>query len=173
MQDIENAPETDIRPSRSQLKRDAQALQDLAEALIGLPRDRLARLTMPESLREAVDATAAITQHGARRRQLRYLAGLLRRVEDVEPFRQAVAGCRADSAEAARQLHRIEHWRDRLLEEGDHALSALLAEYPVANSQALRQLLRNAQKEREQGMPPKSARLLFKALKALLDTAKS
>lgn len=162
----------DAAPSRTQLKREAHALQDLAEALTHLPRERWTALSqIDDSVRAAVAMAVKISAHGAKRRQLRYIAGLLRHLEedDLALLRRSVAGEQADKAVAAQRLHRIEGWRDRLLNEGDAALSDLLADYPHADSQALRQLLRNAQKERVQNKPPRSARLIFQALKALLD----
>ena len=47
--------DTDERPSRSQLKRDAEALQDLGRELVELPQARLDRIELPEKLREAID----------------------------------------------------------------------------------------------------------------------
>jgi ribosome-associated protein len=43
-----------------------------------------------------------------------------------------------------------------------------MSDYPDADSQHLRQLQRNAQKEAKQGKPPKSSRLLYKYLKDLI-----
>ena len=45
-------------------------------------------------------------------------------------------------------MHRVEDWRDRLLAEGDKALAALLDDYPQADRQQLRTLVRNAQAEK-------------------------
>ena len=66
-------------------------------------------------------------------------------------------------------MHHIEKWRDDLLAEGDSALERLLTEYPTADRQFLRQLIRNAKKELQANKPPKSARSLFKYLRDLLE----
>jgi len=70
-------------------------------------------------------------------------------------------------AEARRDFHRLEAWRDRLLAEGDAALPELLAEFPGADRQQLRQLIRNAHRERAAQKPPRAARLLFRYLREL------
>ena len=57
---------------------------------------------------------------------------------------------------------------DKLIAEGNDALTELLNEQPHADRQQLRQLLRNAQKEAEAAKPPKSSRLLYRYLKDLL-----
>ncbi|MFP5506702.1 MAG: DUF615 domain-containing protein, partial [Gammaproteobacteria bacterium] len=56
--------DADERPSRSQLKRDAEALQDLGRELVEMPQARLDRVEMPDKLREAIDLARRITAHG-------------------------------------------------------------------------------------------------------------
>ena len=74
-----------------------------------------------------------------------------------------------DKAQTAK-FHRLEQWRERLIEGDDAFLTELIDRYPAVDRQALRQLARNAQKERQAGkQPPKYARLLFQALKQLGD----
>jgi ribosome-associated protein len=71
------------------------------------------------------------------------------------------------SAHAVREHHIVERWRDRLIAEGNEALTELLDEQPHADRQLLRQLLRNAQKEAEADKPPRSSRLLYRYLKEI------
>ena len=65
---------------------------------------------------------------------------------------------------------RIEAWRERLF-AGPDALDELLAEYPGADIQRLRELVRGALRERDAGGPPRSFRELYQALRALFDKA--
>ena len=88
---------------------------------------------------------------------------------DVEPILEKVAKFKNQSGHAVREHHIVEKWRERLLNEGHDALTELLDEYPHADRQQLRQLVRNAQKEKELAKPPKSSRLLYRYLKALFD----
>src|SRR5690606_16549087 len=67
-------------------------------------------------------------------------------------------------------LHRAEHWRERLLDDGDAALGELLDEYPHADRQKLRQLVRNVLEERRRNRPPRAFRELFRALRDLLSS---
>ena len=70
--------------------------------------------------------------------------------------------------ELVRLQHQCERWRDRMLAEGDGVVNALVAEYPAAERQKLRQLVRDAQHESQTGQPPRSARRLYRYLRELL-----
>jgi ribosome-associated protein len=158
-------------PSKSQLKRNAEALQEMGKTLVELPAARfaamMAKLDLPEDLREALTICRAIHARGGRKRQLQYIGKLMRGI-DAEPIRSALEGLVGkDRAETA-LLHRLEHWRERLIAEGDTALAELLDEFPMAERQSLRQLVMKARKEQEAGQPPAAARALFRALRELM-----
>ena len=157
-------------PSKSRLKREAEAVQALGKELVELPAARYAavmnKLELPEGLREAIDTCRGIHARGGRKRQLQYIGKLMRGI-DAEPIRHALESLAGkDRAETA-LLHRLERWRERLIAEGDAALTELLDEYPTAERQALRQLVMKARKEQEAGRPPAAARALFRALREL------
>lgn len=158
--------DTDERPSRSQLKREAEALQDLGLALVELPQAKLDRVELPEKLREAIDLARRITAHGGRRRQLQYIGKLMRTL-DAEPIRAQLEAMQQADRRAAQRFHLLEALRDRLIAEGDDALGELLERYPQADRQHLRQLVRQAQQERDKHKPPASARSLFRYLREL------
>lgn len=151
--------------SKSQRKRDALALQALADELARLSPTELDAVPLPDALRDAVVAARELSR-GAYRRQVRYLGRLLRDV-DSSPIRSAVDARRGASHADKARLKRLERWRVRLVEEGDPAVAELLEEYPGADAQQLRQLLRNARKEHESGRPPRSYRQLFRFLREL------
>ena len=168
MPDATRPPVEHDRPSKSKRKRDAHALQDLAESLVELSSSELDRIPMPENLREAVLDTRHMTAHGALARQRQYLGRLMREI-DAEPIREALEEVRARSRAHVAQFHRVERWRDRLLAEGDAALGELLAEHPEADAQHLRSLMREAAKEHKLGKPPQAARNLFRYLRELFE----
>lgn len=158
--------------SKSQLKRDAEAAQELGRALVELPAARYAavmsKLALPDKLRDALDECRIIDAHGARRRQLQFVGKLMRAI-DGEPIRQALAALEGKDRTAAAEFHRLERWRERLLDEGDPALGELVDAYPHADSQHLRQLIMKARKElHAEGSSP-AARTLFRYLRELAD----
>lgn len=156
----------DERPSKSQRRRDMEALQALGEELVGLPAAALRDMPLPDTLREAVMLARNITAHGGRRRQLQYIGKLMREV-DAAPIRAALEQRGRQSRAEAQHFHKLEQLRDRLLEEGESVVDEICERHPRAERQRLRQLLRQARKERELQQPPKSARQLFRYLREL------
>jgi ribosome-associated protein len=165
-EETEAFADAEERPSKSQLKRESAALQDLAAELAALPKVQLAALPLPENILAALLQAAAMPPRGARKRQLKYVGGLFREI-DVSPILEGLARLKNQSADSTRELHKVERWRDRLIAEDDAALTELLSAYSSADRQHLRQLIRSAKKETEQGAAPKSARLLFRYLRDL------
>ena len=157
-------------PSRTQQRVEALEVRSLAEKLVALPPAQLLRLPIPESLLPHIHETQRITSHIAHKRQLQYLAKQMRR-EDDEVL-QAIHDALDEGGEMARreaaQLHQAERWRERLLDDGDAALAELLDEFPAADRQKLRQLVRNAHDERAKNKPPRAFRELFREVRALL-----
>jgi ribosome-associated protein len=162
-------PGDESEPSRSQLRRDALDILKLAEALASMPEPLLERLALDDALADEVRRTRAVTSHIARKRQTQFLAKQLRRLEPeaLAPIREALSTDREQARRNAAALHRVERWRERLLTEGDEALADLLAAFPDADRQHLRQLVRNALAERKADKPPRAYRELFHALAGL------
>ena len=157
-----------LAPSKSQLKRQDAALQDLARELSGLSKAVLNNMQLPESVFDAICMAAAMPSNSARKRQTKFVGSLLRKM-DVEPIRETLAKLKNQGAHAAREHHQTEQWRDRLLSEDRHALTDCMNRFPQADSQQIRQLIRNSKKESATGKPPKSSRLLFKYLRGLVE----
>ena len=157
--------------SKSQRKREAEAAQRLGLTLVEMPATRfkamLAKLDLPDNLREALTACRAITAHGGRRRQLQYIGKLMRDI-DTAPIEQAIAALEGKDRASIAAQHRLERWRERLIAEGDAALAELMHEYPHADRQQLRQLIAKVRKEHDAGLPPAAARVLFRELRRLM-----
>ncbi|WP_305804701.1 ribosome biogenesis factor YjgA [Stenotrophomonas sp. YIM B06876] len=156
--------------SRSQNRREALEILALGEKLVELTPAQLSRLPIPEDLMPHIEYTKRITAHGARKRQLAFLAKQMRREEDdtLQAIRDALDANSETSRREVAILHRVEHWRERLMAEGDAALTALLDEHPDADRQQLRTLVRNAQAEKARNKPPRAFREIFQVLRGLL-----
>jgi len=151
--------------SKSQRKREANELLDLAKNLITMPESRLKSLPLDTELREEVEFARSIRSHGARKRQLMTVGKMLRK-RDNEQLLDAVNNVDQKNRKMNARFHHVEAWRDRLVAGGDQELSELLEQSPDINVQTLRQLIRNAQKEAKLGKAPTAARKLFKFLRA-------
>ena len=87
---VENSPD-EVMKSRSQKKRDCNALQELGESLIGLARPRLAAMPLPPILLEAIFTAKSMKDERAKRRQIQYIGRLMREeIDDVQPIMDAL-----------------------------------------------------------------------------------
>jgi ribosome-associated protein len=156
------------RPSKSELKRQSNALQELGAELIAAPRDRVKRVPMPEDVRDAILECQTITNHEGRRRQLQYVGKKMRTLdpEEVALIQKTIDSWKGASKSETASLHAIERARDRLLAD-DKALTELLAKHDHLDAQQLRTLIRNARKEQAEQKPPKAYREIFQILKSL------
>jgi ribosome-associated protein len=158
-----------VRPNKTQIKKEIATIAELAEEIVALSVNQIKGLDLPEHLYTAITQAAAMPPKGARKRQLKYITAELRKIELTE-IQEKIARLKNKSAHAVREHHLAERWRDRLIaDEHNDNLTELLADYPHADSQHIRQLQRNARKELTGGKPPKSSRLLYKYLKALFE----
>ena len=152
--------------SKSEIKRDAEDLKQLGEKIVNLTKNNLAKIPLNESLLDAIELAQRL-QKEARRRQLQYIGKLLRGI-DVEPIREVLDKIENKHNQQQAMLHKIEKVRDELVEKGDVALTDLLNDYPDGDRQQLRNLIRSAQKERQQNKPSKAYREIYQMLKVLM-----
>ena len=154
----------DLGPSKSQKKRDSEAMQKLGQELTRLPADQLDKIDLPEDIRAAVDDYKRMKSFGALRRQLQLIGKLMRRL-DGAAVREAIDRATGESRAAVAALHRAERARDAMIAD-DEAVTAYVSEHPEADVQTLRRLVRAARKEKTDGKPPKSARELYRLIYA-------
>ncbi|MEW6119803.1 MAG: ribosome biogenesis factor YjgA [Pseudomonadota bacterium] len=153
-------------PSKSQVKREAEALQALGETLVKLPEAQFRRIELPDELRVAVADCRRITQNGALRRQKQYIGKLMRNIDPAPIQAQLDVFNGVSVAENAR-LHQAEKWREKLIADNE-ALTLFLNQHPRADATHLRQLIRNAREETARGKPPKAFRELFRAVRDIM-----
>lgn len=156
-----------VRPNKTHIKQEMAVLFTLGEEMSVLSAAHIKSLELPEIIDKAVIEVSKMGHTGARKRLLKFIAGQLHKI-DVDPILERMARITNKSAHAVREHHMAEQWRDKLIAEGNEALTEFLYEYDHADRQQLRQLMRNAQKEAEASKPPKSSRLLYRYLKSLL-----
>lgn len=153
--------------SKSQAKRDVEALQKLGVKLVELSKSSLLSFELDEKLLDAILLAQTIHSHSGHRRQIQLIGKLMRHI-DADDIRFKLEKFHAPSVEANAHFHKLENWRERLILEGDPAINELLSVYPEFERSRLRQLLRNVKKEAEKNKPPKSARQLFQYIKEVI-----
>lgn len=152
--------------SKTQMKKQMDALQDLGVALTELSHETLRKLALPEDLFQAVCECKKITSNSALKRHRQYIGRLMREV-DAEPIRAFLASLHGENQAYQAFLQRVEQARSRLL-ASDEAFTLFLRDFPHADSGSLRTLIRNARKEAQLNKPPKNFRALYQALKGIM-----
>ena len=157
------------RVSKTQAKKASHDLQDLGEAVVALPADRLKDLALNEGLMYAIEQFKKTKTHEGRRRQMQYIGKLMRRA-DPAPMIEAVAAMNLGQAKDALTLHQAERWRAELLAD-DNALTSWTQAHPQTDLQQLRSLVRSARKDASavpEKRSGKAVRDLFKFIRAAL-----
>lgn len=164
--DQSGAPQWD-GPSKSAVKRQMLALQQLGEALVGLSEKQLGKIPIEdERLLTVIREARAIRSHGARRRHLQ-LIGKLMRSTDVEPIESALQAMDRQQQGEADAFHQLEQLRDELLASGVDGVEQVAQRWPQADRQQLRQLILQHQRDSARNKPPAASRKLFRYLREL------
>ena len=152
--------------SKSQIKREMLALQELGLRLSDLKPELLDKMPLSDELRRALAETCKHTAHIARKRHSQFLGKLLRN-HDIDAIMQPVNLVDSQTREYNDRFHALERWRSRLIAEGDAALQSFIEDYPTTDIQHMRSLIRHAQHELARNKTPTASRKIFKYLRDL------
>ncbi|MEJ2405432.1 MAG: ribosome biogenesis factor YjgA [Candidatus Thiodiazotropha sp.] len=166
--DDELEQEWEEGPSKSEKKREMQALQKLGERLTGLSEGYLSRMVLSEDMKLALAEAKRIKSHNALRRHYRRLGKLLQH-ENLASIQQVVDELDGEHQSSVSRFHVLERWRERLMDGDSETFGEYLDAYPSADRQQLRQLIQAAQRERDRDAPPAAYRKLFKYLRQVAE----
>ena len=158
----------DEKPSKTQRKRDMQALQALGERLVELTEHQLEKIPLPEDLAEAVHEARGMHKRGALYRQKQYIGKLMRRI-DSAPIADAIEQLDALKREQISVFKQAEHWRDTILKGSPEAIEAFMEAFPDADRQQLKHWKRQYDRDRNSGKTPRATKLLFRYVHSLLE----
>ncbi|PKF62253.1 hypothetical protein CW745_07685 [Psychromonas sp. psych-6C06] len=151
--------------SKSQIKREADALKLIGRELVGLNKKQLTQIPGSELLFHAISVAHKIMdKNEALRRQIQYIGKVLRN-EDCDAIRTAIDKLNNKHQQLTHATQRLEKLCDELIDQGDNKINELLAEHDSLERQKLRQLVRQANKEKKEEKPAKAAKELFNYLK--------
>lgn len=151
--------------SKSQLKRDSNALKDLGKKLASLNPEQLEKIPLNDKLLDAIHLAHKLSnKRGALKRHFQFIGKILRSI-DADPILQAVAEIDDKDKNNVQAFKLIEHWRDRILTEGDAAIQEYCHQHENADRQKLRQLQRNHQQAKDDHKKTRFARLIFKEIR--------
>ena len=152
--------------SKTQVKRELHALVELGERLTTLKPDMLNKLPLSDPLRRALADAPKHTANIARKRHILFI-GKLMRDQDIDAILVLLDQLDASTRQYNERFHNLERWRDRLVTGTDAVLETFCGEYPEADRQHLRQLIRQAQHENAHNKPPAATRKIFKYIREL------
>ncbi len=151
--------------SKSEIKREMHQLQDFAQSLVEMSKHQRSRLPLSEDLQDAMIVADKIkNKHEALRRHIRHIAKILLET-DLAPIHQAIDVMANKHQQETAKFVRLEQLRDDLIEQGNEAIEAALAESKKLERQKLRQLVRQAAKEKKAEKLGKHYKNLFVYLK--------
>jgi len=165
----------EVFASRTQIKLAAQAVNDLGEQLAQMKAGDLARFDLTDEVKEAIALLQKLKKGPAYKRQKSYLGKLLRSDEPLlAHIREVLARMELEGRQAQVVHKQVEQWRERLIEEGDSALADLFKQFPTADRQHLRALIRQAKEgDKNPQKADKARKALFQTLKTLYQEEKA
>lgn len=151
--------------SKSQIKREAEALKEIGRQLVALNNKQLAQIPASEQLIEGIRVAHKIAgKHEALRRQLQYIGKVLR-TEDMEQIQAKLDILTNNKGKRTQAINSLELLCEQMIDLGDPKINNVLETYPQLERQKLRQLVRQANKEKKQEKPAKAAKELLNYLK--------
>ncbi len=170
--DYEYDEEEDFGPSKTQIKKEMNALQALGEELVKLSPSQLATIPLGDRTRKEVQECHRLKSNGAIRRQ-KQLIGKLMRSEDAEAIQAALEAFDSSSETHTRLLHLVEGWRDKLVNDAGDALTEFIDAYPATDVQQLRQAIRLAKKDIDHQKNTGQMKKLFRQLKQYIEASEA
>ena len=167
--DFDTPEEEIIYVSRAELKRDAKELHELGADIAALGKKQRNSIPLDDELFEAMELADRLKQKTeAYRRHLNYIAKLLRLATNLDDITKAYNIIKNKHAQGNVLFHKLEHLRDELIEVGDNKINELVSEHQELDRQRLRQLVRQAKKEKAAEKPAKAYREIFQCLKQVI-----
>lgn len=134
-------------PSKSEQKRESARMQVLGEKLMELKEFHWGNVPLSDTMHEALEESLRITSHEGLRRHKQYIGKLMRN-EDAEAIQAYLSKLEDHRELNTRAFHALEALREQLIDGDNEAIGEVLARFPQADSPKLRQLVRNAKRER-------------------------
>ncbi|MCO7224042.1 ribosome biogenesis factor YjgA [Pleionea sp. CnH1-48] len=136
--------------SKTQIKNELKELTHLALELHAMGMTNLKKLELGENAIDAFENLGRARGNEGKKRQLKYVSKQLREL-DREKLETAVARFKRGQPVVPKEdskAGKLEALYNQLLNDGNTAMEAALNEHPELDRQQLRQLLRNAVKEK-------------------------
>lgn len=156
--------EDDLPLSRTKKKQQAKQVEALAEQLATLGDNQFAQLELPDAVSHEIQLARATKGHGSKRRQVKHLAGVLRKEEEVlSAILEQMDGLDQVARAEKRQFHQLESLRERLCQQAtfDTAFNEMLELFPDIDRKVIARLARSVHQHEDK----RAYREIFKRLR--------
>jgi len=156
--------------SRTKKKQLAKQIEQLAGQLVELPENQFNQLQMTAEIGEEVELARSTRGRGSHKRQIKHLAGMLRKRDDeAQQLLEQLQGLDQVARTEKREFHQLERLRDRLCDSGsfDAAFEEMLGLYPGIDRKAISRLARSVHQHADK----RAFREIFKRLRAEAEAA--
>jgi ribosome-associated protein len=161
---MEDEQEDFLPLSRTRKKQQAKEIEKLADQLAEMPDNQFKQLTISGQLRQEVELARATKGRSSHRRQVKHLAGMLRKQDDeLHRLQEQLQHLDQVSRSEKKDFHRLEKLRDRLCEASsfDEAFNEMLNFYPQIDRKAISRLARSVHQHNDR----RAYREIFKRLR--------
>ncbi|MCJ8319951.1 MAG: DUF615 domain-containing protein [Colwellia sp.] len=154
--------------SKSEIKREMHKMQDFAQSLVEMSKHQRSKIPLTEALLEDMVLADKIKgKHEAVRRHIRHMAKVLMET-DLEPIHHAIDVMNNKHQQETAKFVHLENIRDALIEGNNETAEEVLTNNEKMERQKLKQLIRQAKKEKKAEKIGKYTKVLFNYLKANL-----
>lgn len=154
----------DLSVSKTRRKKQAKEIEQLALQLAELGDNQFNQLELPEMVLREVLLARTTKGRGSHKRQIKHLAGLLRKLDDeVALIREQLDRLDQVAGVEKRQFHQIESLRDRLCsaDSFESAFNEMLELCPDIDRKAISRLARSVHQHGDK----RASREIFKRLR--------
>lgn len=140
--------EEDLPLSRTKKKQQAKQVEQIADQLVGLSDKQYLQLDLPAIVAQEAESARVTKGHGSQRRQLKHLAGMIRKSEGAfESLMKQLANLDQVTRGEKKQFHKLEKLRDRLCAVDSFAVAfdEMLELIPDIDRKAISRLARSVQ----------------------------
>ncbi len=156
--------------SKTKRKQLAKEVEQLADQLASLPENQFAQLDLSEEVREEVEIARTTKGRSSHRRQIKHLAGVLRKRDaELPALINQMANLDQVKRAEKQEFHQLESLRDRLCDAAsfDAAFNELLDLCPQIDRKAITRLARSVHQHNDR----RAAREIFRRLRDELTSA--
>lgn len=149
---------------RSAKKREAKAIEELAQRLTEITASELDKLPKSQELDKEIELARNTKGNSSRKRQIKHLAGILRNHEEQRlAIEAALDGQAVSQRQETLAFHHLEELRDRLCTAAtfETALTEVRSTYPYLDAGKLTRLARSVHEHSDK----KAAREIFRRLR--------